>query len=341
VKTLKIWFSDFWADFNPQNNFFYNLLSTRYKLELDEHADVLVCSRFGRKWETFTGKKILFTGENIPPRPELFDYSLSFQPKSERNYYLPLYKLYKEYPDCFGERRISKGDWQNRKTASIVFSCSGSRTRNQLFRNLRRDVGADSGGRVDNTVGGPVDDKLVFIKNYKFNLALENTSWPGYTTEKIIQAYAAGTVPVYWGDPLLANTINTKAAIIYEGPESYEAVLEAIRAAAQDFETYKALYEQPLFLDNKEPAFLANDKILDFLVSAIEGPRYVKAAGKFQRAVEDYRYERWMQKRRFLTIRQKSQLSLVEFLTPLSWVVYQPFGFVKSALRRVKRLLKT
>lgn len=46
------------------------------------------------------------------------------------------------------------------------------------------------------------EDKLETIRNYKFALCFENGSYPGYVTEKIIDCFVAGVIPVYKGAPL-------------------------------------------------------------------------------------------------------------------------------------------
>src|SRR5690606_34891130 len=43
--------------------------------------------------------------------------------------------------------------------------------------------------------------KLKFQSQCKFTIAFENTSSPGYTTEKILHAFISNTIPIYWGDP--------------------------------------------------------------------------------------------------------------------------------------------
>ena len=50
------------------------------------------------------------------------------------------------------------------------------------------------GGRM-----GP--EKQTFLRKCKFTLAFENCSKPGYVTEKILHAFQARTVPIYWGSP--------------------------------------------------------------------------------------------------------------------------------------------
>lgn len=48
---------------------------------------------------------------------------------------------------------------------------------------------------------GECADKLATISNYKFALCFENGSYPGYITEKIIDCFVAGVIPVYRGAP--------------------------------------------------------------------------------------------------------------------------------------------
>ena len=46
---------------------------------------------------------------------------------------------------------------------------------------------------------GRVDDKLATMSRYRFAICYENASYPGYASEKIYDALAVGTIPVYLG----------------------------------------------------------------------------------------------------------------------------------------------
>lgn len=52
-----------------------------------------------------------------------------------------------------------------------------------------------------NGLGAECADKLATISQYKFALCFENGSYPGYITEKVIDCFVAGVVPVYMGAP--------------------------------------------------------------------------------------------------------------------------------------------
>ena len=69
-----------------------------------------------------------------------------------------------------------------------------------LFEQINNYKPVASGGKWNNTVGGPVADKIAFQSKYKFVLALENASHPGYLTEKFAQAAQSNAVPIYTGE---------------------------------------------------------------------------------------------------------------------------------------------
>jgi hypothetical protein len=48
---------------------------------------------------------------------------------------------------------------------------------------------------------GSVPDKLLVLSRYRFALAIENTCFPGYISEKLFDCFFAGCVPVYSGAP--------------------------------------------------------------------------------------------------------------------------------------------
>lgn len=74
-----------------------------------------------------------------------------------------------------------------------------------MFEALKKYKKVNSGGRYLNNIGRAVVDKIQFESRHKFSICFENSSYPGYTTEKIIEAFAAKTIPIYWGNPCVGN----------------------------------------------------------------------------------------------------------------------------------------
>ena len=89
--------------------------------------------------------------------------------------------------------------------------------REEFFRALSRYKRVDAPGRSMNNapsidpVPGRLDwiAKVAYLRNYKFVIAFENSSWPGYNTEKLTHAIEADSLPIYWGDPEIDRSCNT------------------------------------------------------------------------------------------------------------------------------------
>jgi hypothetical protein len=60
---------------------------------------------------------------------------------------------------------------------------------------------------------GICENKHDLLGQYKFTIAFENTAYPGYVTEKIIDAMVAGSVPIYLGAPDIGDHVPPNAFI--------------------------------------------------------------------------------------------------------------------------------
>ena len=93
--------------------------------------------------------------------------------------------------------------------------------REAFFRALSRYKPVDAPGRAMNNMPGidPVPGridwkaKIDFLRAYKFVIAFENGSSPGYNTEKLTHAIEADCVPIYWGDPQIGRSFNVRRFI--------------------------------------------------------------------------------------------------------------------------------
>ncbi len=60
---------------------------------------------------------------------------------------------------------------------------------------------------------GVCNNKIEVLREHYFALCIENVRWPGYVTEKIIDCFVAGTIPIYYGAPDVKNIIPSNAFI--------------------------------------------------------------------------------------------------------------------------------
>jgi|GEM_PF-523326 len=65
----------------------------------------------------------------------------------------------------------------------------------------------------DGSAYGKWDRKRAFLANYRFTIAFENSSAPGYQTEKILDPMMAGSIPIYRGNPGIAEHFNPRSFI--------------------------------------------------------------------------------------------------------------------------------
>lgn len=102
------------------------------------------------------------------------------------------------------------------------------------------------GGRAFNNVGGRVKDKRKFLSSYKFSFAMENTKGDGYVTEKIIDSFLAGNIPIYYGDYMVDQYINPKAFILIKGEQDIKSKIEYIKKI-DNITLYRSILKEKIF----------------------------------------------------------------------------------------------
>ena len=149
----------------------------------------------------------------------------------------------------------------------------------EFIEELNKYKKVDMGGRYKNNVGGLVRNKTEFLQNYKFSIAMENTNGDGYITEKIIDAFNAGTIPIYYGSYMVDEYINPKAYILVNGPKDMYEKIEYIKKIDNDDNLYKNLLKEKVLLNDNIKS--ENDKELkNFLLHIFEQDK-LKAYRKF------------------------------------------------------------
>ena len=246
---IKIYFTDFWKGFDVNDNIFTRRLAPYYDLEVTPEADYLFYSFYGNKHLNYPDAiKIYFTGENDVPDFNFCDYGIGFQHITFEDRYLrfPLYLLYEEYAKL-STKKVLSSDLTNRKFCNFVYSNANhsSPIREEFFCKLLKYKKVDSGGRLLNNIGGPVADKLEFIKDYKFTIAFENSSVSGYTTEKIMQPMTVNSLPIYWGSKSVDKDFNIKSFIDVQSFSSMEQAIEEIIRLDNDNEAYIKMLSEP------------------------------------------------------------------------------------------------
>ena len=264
MKKIRIKFVDFWDKFDCENNFFVSILKEKYEVEFSEEPQYLFYSMFSKNFLKYNNcVRIFFTGENIIPDFNLCDYAMGFDWIIFGDRYLrtPLYLLsdgfqpasYMEMLQEGMEKTKKPNEVLNKKTDFCSFVYSNGKAnpiREELFNILSKYKKVNSGGRFLNNIGGAVDNKKNFETQHKFSIACENSSYPGYTTEKLLQAFAAHTIPIYWGDPEVGKVFNKKAFIDVNDYSSMNQLLNRIKELDNDNEKYIQVMKENMFLED-------------------------------------------------------------------------------------------
>ena len=302
-QTIRINFTDFWQGFLKDNNYFYNLLSTRYKVVLDDDPDYLFYSSYGNEYLGYKCTRIYYAAENIRPDFSACDYAYSFDFSSDkRNFRFPLYGYYIDmYPNQLNkdlsnlfkrrERNELKKIWQQKKNfCCIVVSNPDSTKRIDFFKKLDHIKAVDSGGRYLNNTGAAVKDKLAFIKEYRFVISFENAAYPGYTTEKILEPIIADCIPIYWGNPKIGLDFNEERFLNYHAFSNEEELIEKIFELENDPENAIDMIVKPAFSSGIEkPVFIRDSEVLAFF------EKIVNETGKHWPVATTYKkYILWM-----------------------------------------------
>ena len=293
MRIIRISFIDFWPGFDGKF-LVWIMEQAGYNTILvhpNENADIMFYSVFGMNNMYYSGKKVFFCGENIRPPANVLSLSFDFS-ADPMHYRLPLYVMYNwEWATSRGkhnsildinmntileEKLLSKEDLikSKNKFCAFIVSNGGCAHRNNFFIELSKKKHVDSIGQVFNNTGYYLDNsyhgnkKLEYIKDFKFVIAFENSSYYGYTTEKIFEPMLVKTVPIYWGSNSAKIEFNTKSYIDVNNLSIDEAVQKVIEIDSND-DIYYEMYREPYLIDNKLSEWLDFNNLSHFIKTKI------------------------------------------------------------------------
>jgi len=291
MDALKIWFADFWPEW-PQEDFVTPILSKHFDIKLDEdRPDVLFHSVFGGMQETprYKCKKILYLGENKRSNEYGSNYSISFDLHSDTNFRLPLWQVYILLKSSLLDYTILKSPLLDRlynrinmkefsKWCAFVVSNPSNFIRNSLYMRLNEYKAVSSYGRAfpndfslqklsEGRYWRDAKDEFFQKHSHKFMVAVENSPYKYYCTEKLMDAFLANTIPIYWGDTRIAEEWNERAFV--NGTKI--DIVEAVKKIDRDDGLFRAMYEEPIFTDEQKKKLENNLKSFEeWLINAVK-----------------------------------------------------------------------
>jgi hypothetical protein len=296
---VRIDFADFSPGLDKTNNFFFNLLSRRYRVEISDDPDLMLYSNFGSAHSSFACKRIFVSFENRGWGFAECDFAITSDLIQHPDHYrFPFYAVHMEDPFVQPEVNSRRCLESKQGFASVVVSNPTGDTRNRFQDRLNEHREVASGGRFRNNVGQPIANKLEFISRYKFNLAFENSKYPGYTTEKLYEALQADTIPIYWGSETVGTDFNPKRIVNYSDFPSEEAMVRRIIELDQDDDAYCEVLEEPWFPGGAAPRCTDRGLLLNWLERVIADERTPVAQQRSLRLSGRRLRDRWRTRQR-------------------------------------------
>lgn len=213
-------------------------------------------------------KKVFFAPENLKDRFNTFedfmigevDFSMGFEFRNHPKYLrFPLWLLYFTSPDIRnpGERfaAVFSREWDIDRPyfcsqiASHDERGNGKGLRTSCSSELA-EIGSilNAGKLLNNTT--LLQEKYhnnpsFFLRDCRFNICLENSSAPGYTTEKIFRPLQSGAIPIYWGDPIPEPQILRPDCYLRFDPSNPEILKHQVMALEENRSLRADFLRQP------------------------------------------------------------------------------------------------
>lgn len=211
--------------------------------------------------------KISYYTENQLPDFNFPDYSIGFYHVKHLDKYftIPWYlmirineTLYKTIRD-----KVLISPKRTKFCAAVISDPLGN-FRNLFIEELNRYKKVDMGGSFKNNVGGKVKNKISFLEDYKFSIAMENSEADGYTSEKIHESFISGTIPIYFGNYLVDEFYNPKSFILVKGEKDIKEKIEYIKRIDNNDDLYEEYLKTNILVDPSKTQIIYQRELAKF-----------------------------------------------------------------------------
>jgi len=149
---------------------------------------------------------------------KIFTHSKKILDTTKNSYFSPT-------GGCFLKNDEIKYDYEKTKLISMMIS-------NKKFtdgQNLRHQI-ANKYGKYIDLMGRMFNhrtfEKIDSCRDYAFSVVIENCKEDYYFTEKIIDCFLTGTVPIYWGCPSINIFFDKEGMITFNTLEELEIIIK-------------------------------------------------------------------------------------------------------------------
>ena len=95
-------------------------------------------------------------------------------------------------------------------------------------------------------VNQPIEDKLEALADYGYSLVIENQRMNYYFTEKLIDCFATGTIPIYWGCPAISRFFDADGMYTFRTLDELPDILD--RLSQQDYQSRLGAVQRNMYI---------------------------------------------------------------------------------------------
>lgn len=177
------------------------------KSYLDEYVNNAVYG-YRSRYKSTARKRVWYTGENLRPPKGHFDGTISFNRTDSRanNVFFPLiYFGLDWFPNSASSGTlispesliINRARREDQKIEACSFATNLAPNRQRLVRIIEESFPVSQFGK---SVGQYVHSKSDEAQKYIFQICNENSYYPGYVTEKLLEAWNSGNIAIWEGE---------------------------------------------------------------------------------------------------------------------------------------------
>ena len=282
-KKIKINFADFWTGFNINENMFMNILKKKFDVDLSEKPDYLIYSDYGFTHLDHDCIRFYYTGEAITPDFNVCDYAIGNDWIKIDDRYLrwPTYRRYNTL--VVYKKKRDPAEILSEKTGFCNFIYTDNKSdpiRGDFFKRLSEYQFVDSMGSYlknkevpelsSRFSGDWIQTKINILQKYKFTIAFENSRMSGYTTEKLVHAMQADTIPIYWGNPHVDREFNPDSFVWVRDHSEIESCIEEIIRLNENDNLWKEKMSKAWVTSNYIKDELTQDSLENFIFSIFD-----------------------------------------------------------------------
>lgn len=120
-----------------------------------------------------------------------------------------------------------------------------------------------------NIVNKHIDLSSDSLKDYMFQIAIENAQRINYFSEKIYDCFATGTVPIYWGASNIGDFFDMDGILIFNTPDELKDILNSLSVEKYNsmLPAIRSNYEKCI-KDHKNPDDILFENVIKYLLES-------------------------------------------------------------------------